>query len=199
METVIVTVMRTFGHQGVSSVQALRSAACSLFGQRKWWVGNEYMCAIWMKINKTNQKEHGQIFCCCKYHFCSACFVHFNSWLSNTCFPGMQHICTPHTLCHWHTANTKTGVYYGALTKTWTSCAPLNPSCHTDASKQQHCFHNRWQEAAVPSASSNWAFGSFIYYHLCPVSINHLHRSAFWLRCRIRLTSSQTTKLLIPD
>lgn len=50
----------------------------------------------------------------------------------------------------------------------------------------QHYFWNRWQEAAAASSNSKWAVGLFIYDQLCPESINHLHLSAFWLRCHSR-------------
>lgn len=98
---------------------------------------------------------------------CNWCFKHrLVGWMHRT------HLGDRHTI-HLHTQRHRT--HRNSL------LLPCSTSSHWSqhTCRIQSYFHNRWQEA---SENRNRASGLFIYYWVSPVSINHLHRSASWLR-----------------
>lgn len=145
--------------------------------RRKWNIYNTHATCVWeswIDLEHCVRNIHDHPLCCS----CIAIAV-----LNTTCLAGMQYICALHTRV------TDTQSIQALKHKPAPLHFPIelqitlmstNSTCTT-----QSYFHNRWQEAFVASVN-NWAAGSCIYYQLCPVSINHLHRAAFWLRCHSR-------------
>lgn len=137
--------------------------------------------SLW-KYPETLRQKHSWVSIMLLMH-CNSCFKHhLLGW-------DAVHLCTTRQ-GHWH-PNTQTRVTGRTALKHKLAPRhfPTEPqitlmSTHSTC-RTRTCFHNRWQEA--PAASTdNWAAGSFIYYQLCPVSINHLHLAALWLRCHSR-------------